>query len=725
MLSLLAGACTEATPPNSSKDAVVEKSAAALDGLQVVGVDEAAVPTFVTGPIGLVPTEAGAVHSLQASQLLPVLERVAPLFRLNPDDLYLKKSYVGFDGDAHFRYGVRRQGVEVLGGELRLHARNGAVFAVNTNMRGDLLSTADKASIAAEAAIAVAKDDRESPAGATVAPEPRLVYRRDGGQLVLAYDVRVKGEKEDGTPVHDSVLVNARTGDAFERISYIHSALFRRVYDGGNTTQLPGVLARSEGDPPHADPIVNFAYDHSGEVYKCYSDLFGRDSYDNAGAHLISTVHHRVSYVNAYWDGTQMVYGDGDGVNSSNLAGALDVTAHEMTHAVTDVESDLIYSGESGGMNESISDIFGAVCEWYIRGRVVNANTWLIGEDVWTPDIPGDALRYMHDPQLDGDSLDHYDDYASGVDVHYSSGISNLAFYLLSQGGTHPRRPLPTPVAGIGIEKAGRIIYKMNVDLLLPSSNFEQAKLAAEQAAVQLGYDAATVSSVDSAWKTVGVGAPVTHPHSLPLEKNVPATDLSGARASKAYFSVVVPEGATGLTFTLSGGTGDADLYVRRGQAPTATSYDCRPYRSGNNEVCTFAAPGDGIWFVMLNGFSAYSGATLTVTWTGGYVPVEPGVEVSGLSGAAGSSQVFTVQIPERTNGGTRNIHVRLRGTGNADLYVQRAAVPGFGSYDCRGVNEHSTENCNLNGFEPGKYYINVFGAKGGFTDGTLIVTFN
>ncbi|MFP2911366.1 PPC domain-containing protein, partial [Pyxidicoccus sp. 3LFB2] len=230
---------------------------------------------------------------------------------------------------------------------------------------------------------------------------------------------------------------------------------------------------------------------------------------------------------------------------------------------------------------------------------------------------------------------------------------------------------------------------------------------------------------VGNAWKAVGVGVPVPPPVNTPIEKNVPATNLSGARGAKQYFSVTVPEGATNLKFTMSGGTGDADLYVRYLNAPTTTSYNCRPYSSGNNEVCTFPAPGEGIWYVMINGFSAYSGVSLVVTWDGGYVPVEPGTQISGLSGAAGSSQVFTVQIPERTNGGTRNIHVRLRGTGNADLYVQRAAAPSFGSYDCRGVNEHSTENCNLNGFEPGKYYINVFGAKGGFTDGTLIVTFN
>ncbi|MCY1020324.1 M4 family metallopeptidase [Pyxidicoccus sp. MSG2] len=717
LLSLMTGACTEATPSEKPRDAVGKTSSTArLDGLQVVAAEPDGVPTFINGPLGAVPTETGAVHSIQAAQLRPVLEGAAPLFRLKPDDLYLKKAYVGFDGDAHFRYGVRRNGIDVLGGELRLHARNGAVFAANTNARGDLLAP-ERATVAPEAAVTAAKLDRSSPPGATATGEPRLVYWRDGDQLVLAYEVRVQGTGADGAPLDDSVLVNARNGDVFERLPHIHSALYRRVYDGD------GGPGRIEGDPPVANPLVNIAYDHLGTVYRCYNELFGRDSYDNAGAHLISTVYHRNHYVNIYWDGTQLVLGDGGGVTPAHLAGAVDVMAHEVTHGVTETESDLLYSGESGGLNESISDIFGAVCEWHSKGKVVDANTWLFGEDVWTPDIPGDAIRYMHNPKLDGNSLDNYFEYLAGADVHFSSGIPNLAFYLLSQGGLHPRIPNQSPVTGIGIEKAARIFYKANVDLLLPSSNFQDAKNATEQAAFQLGYDSETLTSVTRAWWAVKVGVPHVPPDSE-LEKDVPV-QLSGAQGRKFWFFTAVPEGVRDLKYTLTGGTGDADLYVRFNTAPTTTLYDCRPYKSGNEEECLFPAPAQGSWWVMVNGFSAYADVTLKVTWKGGYVPLQPGVEVTGLSGAAGSSRVFTVQIPEREDGGTRNIHARLRGSGNADLYVQRAAAPTPSAYDCRGIKEHSTENCDLNGAEPGRYYVEVFGAKGGYSDGSLIVTYD
>ncbi|MFP2926018.1 PPC domain-containing protein, partial [Pyxidicoccus sp. 3LG] len=240
-----------------------------------------------------------------------------------------------------------------------------------------------------------------------------------------------------------------------------------------------------------------------------------------------------------------------------------------------------------------------------------------------------------------------------------------------------------------------------------------------------LGYDAATIESVSNAWKAVGVGVSPPPPVNTPIERNVPVTGISGASNNKKYYSFTVPEGATNLRVAMSGGTGDADLYVRASLAPTTSSYDCRPFSSGNNETCTFAAPAEGTWYVMLNGYTAYTGVSLVVTWDGGFVPIEPGTQINDLSGAAGSSQVFTVQIPERSNGGLRHVHVRLNGTGNADLYVQRAAAPNFGSYDCRGVHENSSENCNLNNVEAGKFYIQVFGAKGGFTNGSLIVTFN
>ncbi|NOK10681.1 M4 family metallopeptidase [Corallococcus exercitus] len=714
-LSLMVGACTDGAPASNTEDANVQKASANLAaGQKVIAADSDAVPTFLTGSFGSVPAPSAIQGIAAQQQLAPVLAGVAPLFRLDPNDLFLKKAYVGFDGDTHFRYGVTKNGIVVDGAEVRLHARNGSVFAVNTNARGDLKAEA-KASIASEAAIAAAIGDRGSPERASSNAEPQLVYRRSGDELILSYVVRVQGELKDSTPVDDSVYVNAKTGDVFERVPHIHSAKNRQVNDMQHRTNVPtgGVRARWEGDPAHADAVVNNNYNHLGTVYDCYSSLFGRDSIDNAGATLKSFVHYSNNYVNAYWDGTQMVYGDGDGVNASNLANSLDVTAHELTHAVTEHESNLTYSGESGGLNESFSDIFGAVCEWYGKGKVIDDNTWIVGDDVWTPSIPGDGLRYMKNPTQDGDSLDYYPDYGSGVDVHYSSGISNLAFYLMSEGGTHPRAKTTQVVTGIGFEKAARVFYKINADLLVASSNFEAAKTASEQAATQLGFTAAEIASVGNAWKAVGVGVPVPPPVTTPIEKGVPVTGISGTSGSKVYYSVTIPEGATDVTFTLSGGTGDADLYVRKNNAPTDSLYDCRPYKSGNSEVCAFPTSGPkGIWYVMIKGFTSYANTSLSVTWKGGFVDIGNETRIENLSGVPGSAQTFIIDVPEfKKDSGINTLSVALgEGEGNADLYVRAAAAPTQFEYNCRGVKESATESCILRNIPAGKYYITVFG---------------
>ncbi|AGC47996.1 matrix-associated zinc metalloprotease FibA [Myxococcus stipitatus DSM 14675] len=716
-LSFLVG-CNESTPaPEANKPQEAAKKTAALgNGINIVDTEKGTdIPTFISGNLGELALAPAGAASMQQSDLAPALTAVAPLFHLKSGDLFLKKAYTDRQGDSHFRFGVRINDVDVYGGELRIHTRNGQIIAANTNTRSDLKAEA-KPSVDASVAKSAVASDRESHDGLRVEEATELVYWRDGDQLILAHKVTQTGEKKDGTPVRDFVLVNAKNGDVMVRLPQIHEAINRRMHNGNNTTTLPGTLVRTEGQPEHADPVVNTNYDHLGTVYDCYNELFGRDSIDNLGGALISTVHHRVNYVNAFWNGTQMVYGDGDGVTASNLANSLDVTAHELTHAVTDYESELIYSGESGGMNESMSDIFGAVCEWFGDGKVVSTRTWLVGDDVWTPSIPNDALRYMANPTQDGDSIDYFPDYSSGIDVHYSSGIPNLAFYLLSQGGTHPRGKTTTVVAGIGIEKAAHIWYKANADILQANSGFEASKIATEQAATQLGYDAATIASVTNAWKAVGVGVPIII-ESTEVVKNVPVTDIAGGRGERKYFHIEVPEGAYDLNFSISGGTGDADLHVRFGNPPTTTTYDCRPYRSGNVESCVFPTPSQGKWYAMLNGFSPYTGVTLTVTWKGGFIPVESGVAVKNLSGAAGSSTVFTLQVPERKPGtGTNSLFVQTgEGEGNPDVYVKLGSAPTKSDYDCRSVKEHMSEVCNLHNVPAGKYYIEVFGAKGGY----------
>ncbi len=592
----------------------------ALPGAHVVGVDTRGIPSFLAGDLGAIAAKSDP-HEVDLGKSLEV---IAPIFKASPEGLVLRRAQADTIGDQHFRYRQVKNGRDVIGGEIVVHVRKGVIYAANGSARDDLdapMSPVIKTSDAIATAIDATKVEYndESDDGIEASEAAPLAYKLGEDRLDLVYQVEVQGVRADHTPFRDSVLVNAVDGTVAGRMPHIHTAKNREMHTAANKTILPGATVRTEGAAAVADAIVNNNYDRLGSTYDCYATLFGRDSFNNAGAKMISTVHFDVNYVNAYWDSTQMVYGDGDGVTASNLANSMDVTAHELTHAVTEYESNLTYAGESGGLNEAMSDIFGNTCEWFRDGQVVSANTWKVGEDVWTPATAGDALRYMNDPVLDGASLDYWTTSAGGVDVHYNSGIANLAFYLLSQGGLHPRGKSTINVAPIGIAKAAQIFYRANRDILTASSNFAAAKLATEQAATQLGYTTAEIASVTAAWQAVGVGIPAAPP--VALTNNVAVTGISASTGTQKFYSLVVPSGATGLSFTTSGGTGDVDLYVRFGSSPTLTTYDCRPYASGNAETCTIATAQAGTYYVMLNAYSAISGVTLLGSFTTGVTP--------------------------------------------------------------------------------------------------------
>jgi Zn-dependent metalloprotease len=582
----------------------VRAALAALPSARVVGSHDDGLPFMIEGRLG----------SARAQGVASALSSIAPAFRLNAADLVQKRTSVDEQGNTHVRYGQTKNGLPVVNEELIVHINpNGEIYSVNGSARDGEIAPA-KARISAEAAKAAALD---STSGRHIAAEgePRLMYVRADNKLKLAYEVEVTGEGLD-LPIDDLVYVSALDGSEVTRTTKIHSAKNRAVYTGNNTTTLPGTLKRSEGGAVTGDAHVDGNYDHLGTTYDCYSVNFGRDSYNGAGAQLRSTVHHSTNYTNAFWNGSQMVYGDSDGVQSAPLGLSLDVTVHELTHAVTSSESNLTYSNESGALNEGMSDIFGAYCESWKRGWVVDAAVWMVGDDVWTPATAGDALRYMANPTQDGSSKDYYPTRYVGTSdnggVHWNSGIANLAFKLLTTGGTHPRGVTTTNVTGIGIQKAGQIFYRANRDLMTSSTTFAQAKTYTEQAATQLGYTTADVASVSAAWEAVGVGVPVV---STPLTNGVATTGISGAASSEKFYYLDVPAGRAS-SFVMSGGTGDADLYVRIGSQPTTTSYSCRPYLSGNNETCNIAAQTTNQrMHVMIRGYSSYSSTSLKGTY--------------------------------------------------------------------------------------------------------------
>jgi thermolysin len=234
-------------------------------------------------------------------------------------------------------------------------------------------------------------------------------------------------------------------------------------------------------------------------------------SIDGVTALVSSKVHYGVNYNNAFWNGSYMTYGDGDGVRFSPLV-TLDICGHEMQHGVTERTANLVYSGESGALNESWSDVFGALLERYVRGQ--STNTWRIGEQSYTPGTAGDALRYMDNPHAASnagytadDDPDHYSERYTGTadsgGVHVNSGISNKVFYLLAVGGTHHRGGSMT---GIGADAAGKIWYRALTSYMTSSTNFRGARTATLNAAAALyGTGSTNYNAVAQAWTLCGV----------------------------------------------------------------------------------------------------------------------------------------------------------------------------------------------------------------------------
>ncbi len=706
----LAASALAAVPANAPAD--VAGALRALPTVDVVHATRDGVPTFMRGELGTAPKLTASDLAGTQQAMRPVLAPALAALRLQPADLRLRKMNVDRNGDQHLRYHQTHQGLDVVGGELIVHVDGkGRVYAINGTARGDIPLGLGLRDIGESAIHGLVAADRRF-AGMATAPARKVYLVSPEGAVHMAYETVVTGQRGQD-PVRDKVYINVESGAVLAVHPQIFFAENRRVYSANNGTSLPGTLRRSEGGAATTDVDVNAAYEGSGATYEAYQAFWGRDSYNNAGAALVSTVHYSSNYCNAFWNGTQMVYGDG---NSSQgclpLARAQDVTAHELTHAVTENESGLVYSGESGGLNEAMSDIFGAFTEAYVAGGktgtlVVSADTWKIGEAILPP-----ALRYMNDPAADGVSRDFWTSGVGNVDVHYSSGIANLAFYLLSQGGTHPRGKSTVNVAGIGMDKAIRIFYELNVNLLTSNSNFLAAGNASVQAAVNLGYTLAEQISVANAWQAVGVAVPTPGGGGggggtdVVLTNGTPVTGLSDAASGLKYFKLDVPAGQATLRFTIAGGTGDVDLYTRLGSRPTVSAYDCRPYLGGNSETCTVNAPAAGTYFVMLRGYTAYSGVTLTGTYTaasGGDPLLTNGQAVS-ISGAAGSVQYWRINTPA---GRTLTVTI-TGGTGDADLYTRLGSRPTTSTYLCRPYLSGNNETCTVASTAAGDYYIMV-----------------
>jgi Zn-dependent metalloprotease len=304
-------------------------------------------------------------------------------------------------------------------------------------------------------------------------------------------------------------------------------------------------------------------------------------------------VHYNANYENAFWDGTQMTFGDG--ATTFYPLVSLDVAAHEVSHGFTEQNSGLVYSGMSGGMNEAFSDMSGEAAEYFSRGT----NDFLVGAEIFKST---GALRYMGNPPQDGRSINNASQFTSGLDPHYSSGVYNLAFYNLAK------------TAGWNTKMAFQVMAHANDVYWTASSTFNAGACGVEKAATDLGY---SVAAVTAAFNTVGVscaGVPPA-PATTVLTNGVAVGSIAVAKGASRLFSLVIPAGKTSVSFKLSGGTGDGDLYVKAGVAPTTTSYTYRSAGSTNTETITVSAPAANTYYVLVYGYAAVSGASLIATY--------------------------------------------------------------------------------------------------------------
>lgn len=408
-------------------------------------------------------------------------------------------------GQVHVRVTESIAGLSVVGAEMIVHAdsKNGKVVGVNGRFAPDA-DLPRQATVSANAAIEFAAGEYGIAAGLVVGtPELTYIVVDETDEVRLAWTNLVSYRDEEGDEV-DRIFADARTGAAIARHPQVHHARYREIYTCNNGTLLPGTLLFSEGGSS-SDPIAMCAYDNAGIAYGYYKSKFGLDSWDGNGGTIKVSVHYGSNYNGAAFLYPYFYFGDGDGVQFSPLACSLDVVAHEFTHGVTHTLSRLNGTLEPGALNESLSDCFAAATEAYSDGSV-NAGVWKIGDEVYTPGISGDAIRYMNDPAADGASRDYYPArYTSGDHTHDNSGIQNLAFYLLVQGGQHPRGQTNFYVTAIGMSATEKIFYRALDVYATSSTNFRLMRDYTRQAAADLyGTNSTQHTAVWNAWAAVG-----------------------------------------------------------------------------------------------------------------------------------------------------------------------------------------------------------------------------
>jgi len=475
--------------------------------------------------------------------------RQFPGLSLNGSDhaYQVRDVVVDEDGSSHVRMDRTVGGLRVIGGDLIVQNDSfGNLRAMHHNLRWGVNVGTKPALAATRATLNVLRTE-----GGTTGKPELVVYAREQVPA-LAWDVAVSGVQADGTPSEKHLIIDATTGRQLDAWDDIHTAAAsgtgKTLYSGNVTLTTNSISGGYElRDPSRGNTYtINLANKTSGGsivtdadniwgnnatsstqsaaadaqygtavTWDYYKNVHGRSGIANDGKGAYNRVHYSSNYANAYWSDSCfcMTYGDGNGTTFKPLV-SLDVAGHEMSHGVTSRTANLTYSGESGGLNEGTSDIFGTMVEFYAANSS-DAGDYLIGEKIR---VSGGSLRSMIKPSSDGSSSDCWYSGVGNLDVHYSSGVANHFFFLLAEGTNSSYGKSPTCVSGntrvasgsgtltgIGRDKAAKIWYRALTTKFTSSTTYAGARTGTIAAANELyGSGSAEATAVAAAWSAVG-----------------------------------------------------------------------------------------------------------------------------------------------------------------------------------------------------------------------------
>lgn len=469
-------------------------------------------------------------------------------FAASVHDRFVRRDViVDADGREHVRFDRVHKGLRVIGGDVVVHGDGaGGLLGVSLTLRR-VLDLPIQAAVTQQEAVTVAEAEFAGARDARTTVE-RVVYAR-GETIALAYEVVLYGTRPDQTPSELHVIVDAQSATVLDRWDAVETdsaGLGHGLFDGtvALTTNLMGSMYQlsdpSRGDQRTVDmnngrlgrgalfsdaddiwgdgtqsnrqTVAVDAQYGMGETWDYYLLVHDRAGVANDGVGAFNRVHYGNAYDNAFWSDSCfcMTYGDGDGTTFYPFA-ELDVTGHEMTHGVTSRTANLTYSGESGGLNESTSDIFGTAVEFY-AANPADPPDYDLGEKLYIQ--PGQALRYMYRPSKDGASADCWSAGVGDLDVHYSSGVGNHLFYLLAEGsGVGPYTDTigattcdGSTLSGIGRDAAEQIWYRALTVYMTSMTDYAGARAATLSAAADLyGGASAESAAVAAAWTAVNV----------------------------------------------------------------------------------------------------------------------------------------------------------------------------------------------------------------------------